>query len=198
MASKQKQCNLKAEDIDMYISEESDDYTDLDEPSSRGLKFKRRLFYDFELPEELNKELLEDNPEREKDYEEESDEELSYEEENDEKESYEEDSDEDDNSKWKSKNFKSKIIEFIGNPGLKVSSPSNNKFEWFELFLTPELVEHVVIETNRYAEQFFLAKTVSFSEGSKTEGPFSAWRRKEWIPVTKNEMYRFLGLHLQE
>lgn len=116
----------------MYISK-SGDVSVLDEPTSSGLTSKR-LYYDFDSSEELNEELLEDNLEREKNYEE---------------------RDDDDTSKWKSKHFKPKIGEFIGKPGLKISALSNNKFEWLELFLMPELVEHIVTETNWYVKRFF-------------------------------------------
>lgn len=184
MASKQS--HLKAEDIDILlnpvnVSEESDDDLSLlnEEPSASGLASEKRLKYDFGLSDESSDEMLEDNSESEEDYEEE-----------------ESDEQEEQSSEWNSNYFEPEIIEFTGNPGLKVSAPSNNKFEWLELFLTPALVEHIVTEINRYAEQFFLSEYISFSLGSAIEGPFSARRRKEWKPVTKHEMYRFLALHM--
>lgn len=97
-------------------------------------------------------------------------------------------------SGWNSDPFNPEIVEFTGDPGFKVPIPSDNKLEWLELFLTPEIVEFVVEQTNRYAEQFFIYQLKETP--LKAASPFNKRRRKEWKNVTKNEIYRFLGLHL--
>ena len=60
-------------------------------------------------------------------------------------------------------------------------------FECFELFFDKELIQQIVVETNRYAEQYKNARGNLFS--------FRSFLRS-WKPVTENEIYTVLGLFL--
>ena len=59
--------------------------------------------------------------------------------------------------------------------------------ECLELFFDKEIIQQIVIETNRYAEQYKNARGNLF--------PFRSFVRS-WTPVTENEIYTVLGLFL--
>ena len=69
---------------------------------------------------------------------------------------------------------------FTGAPGIKVDV-DDNPLEYLQLFLTAEVIDKIVIETNRYQEQ-----------EAATPQRFS--RRRKWEPVTSEDIWKFLGL----
>ena len=64
---------------------------------------------------------------------------------------------------------------------MKVDVDHDNPLAYLQLFLTDEVIEKIVIETNRYKEQQ-LAMHRKFA------------RCRKWEPVTKNDIWKFLGL----
>ncbi|KAJ8932643.1 hypothetical protein NQ318_002940 [Aromia moschata] len=74
-------------------------------------------------------------------------------------------------------------IIFSGNPVLRVPHPGNNSYDFFSLLVTDELLNHIVEQTNEYAEEVFLNK--STKEKS---------RITEWKDVTLKELKVFLGI----
>ena len=70
---------------------------------------------------------------------------------------------------------------FTGSPGIKVDIEDDNPLEYLRLFLTDEVIDKIVLETNRYEEQ-----------QSATQQLFS--RRRKWEPVTSEDIWKFLGL----
>ena len=78
-------------------------------------------------------------------------------------------------------NFKD--FPFLGNPGLKINLESDEPVEFFRLFLTDDLLENIVKETNSYAEELFL------STQTKEKS-----RITEWKPLTVATLQVFLGL----
>ncbi|XP_039620849.1 piggyBac transposable element-derived protein 4-like isoform X2 [Polypterus senegalus] len=70
---------------------------------------------------------------------------------------------------------------FTGNPGLKVSV-GHDYLDYLRLFIDDRLMEQIVNETNRYADQC-----------QKSHGkPFA--RPNRWYPVTADDMWVFFGL----
>jgi hypothetical protein len=59
--------------------------------------------------------------------------------------------------------------------------------ECFELFFDGQIIQHVVIETNRYAEQYIIQRGNLFTFRSPV---------RSWVPVTENEIHVLLGLFL--
>lgn len=74
--------------------------------------------------------------------------------------------DESSRQQWFSDGWKPRDIPFTGQPGptalLADLGPDSKPVEYFEKFLTDELLEMLVVETNRYAEQC-IAKVCVFS-----------------------------------
>ncbi|KAM5191663.1 LOW QUALITY PROTEIN: piggyBac transposable element-derived protein 4-like [Mantella aurantiaca] len=70
---------------------------------------------------------------------------------------------------------------FTGAPGMKVDIEHDNPLAYLQLFLTDEVIEKIVTETNRYKEQQSATLYRKFS-------------RIRWEPVTKNDIWNFLGL----
>ena len=74
-----------------------------------------------------------------------------------------------------------------------MSGPTNEAhnisdiIEFFELFFDREIIQLIVAETNRYAEQYKNARGNLFSFRSPV---------RSWVPVTENEVYTVLGLFL--
>ncbi|KAM5180683.1 uncharacterized protein ACMZJ9_001207 [Mantella aurantiaca] len=71
---------------------------------------------------------------------------------------------------------------FTGGPGMKVDVEHNNPLAYLQLFLIDEVIEKIVKETNRYKEQ----------QSATLHRKFS--RSRKWEPVTKNDIWNFLGL----
>ena len=79
---------------------------------------------------------------------------------------------------------------FCGNPGpttLASVVDVENCLEYFQLIITDNILDIVVKETNRYADQFFLSNTGTFPTHS---------RANNWKPLTLPELKIFLGLTL--
>jgi len=75
---------------------------------------------------------------------------------------------------------------FNKNPGLKIDIPENASVWYhFNLFCSDDIIELIVIETNRNAEQF-LSK-IRLSKAS---------RFSKWVPTNYNEIKKFIGLLL--
>ena len=78
---------------------------------------------------------------------------------------------------------------FAGSPGpttLANVTDIENCLDYFQLIVTDDILDAVVKETNRYAEQFFLASG-ALSRHS---------RANQWKPLTLPELKTFLGLTL--
>ena len=59
--------------------------------------------------------------------------------------------------------------------------------EFLDLYLTDQIMEHIVLETNLYAEQYIASNADSMSEHSNA---------RSWEETTVNEMKTFIGLIL--
>lgn len=76
------------------------------------------------------------------------------------------------------------VPEFTGQPGLKVEMNNTTPLDFFELFLTDAIIDHLVAETNRYAQQTI--------ETSHPQRRFA--RLRNWRDTNKAEMRKFIGL----
>ena len=79
---------------------------------------------------------------------------------------------------------------FTGNPGptsLANVTDVENCLEYFQVVITDDILEIVVNETNRYANQFFLSTAGTLPDQS---------RAHDWKPLTLPELKIFLGLTL--
>lgn len=75
---------------------------------------------------------------------------------------------------------------FTGQPGLKVPVGGTKPTDYYRLYLSDDLVEHFVTETNRYASQTIV-----------TIGPQKQFTRlKKWREADSPEMKKFIGLVL--
>lgn len=90
-------------------------------------------------------------------------------------------------SKWNPvTGTKQNNFNFTGNSGpLVILDEDIGPMDYFKLFFTDEIIELMVIETNRNAQQFLNTQRVS--RGSR----FSFWQ-----PINKNDMEKFMGLLL--
>lgn len=71
---------------------------------------------------------------------------------------------------------------FTGSPGLKVDVEQDNPLAYLKLFLTEDVIVKIVTETNRYHEQQSTTPLARFS------------RSRKWVPVTREDIWQFLGL----
>uniref|UniRef100_A0A8C5W7D9 PiggyBac transposable element-derived protein 4 n=1 Tax=Leptobrachium leishanense TaxID=445787 RepID=A0A8C5W7D9_9ANUR len=71
---------------------------------------------------------------------------------------------------------------FTGAPGMKVDVEHDNPLAYLQLFLTDEVIEKIVTETNRYQERQLVTLHWKFP------------RSRTWEPVTKDDIWKFLGL----
>ena len=69
---------------------------------------------------------------------------------------------------------------FTASPGPKVPLPST-VFEAAAIFITDELLDLIVTETNRYADQ-------------NIEAPSASSRKKDWKPLSREELLRFIAI----
>ncbi|XP_050061687.1 piggyBac transposable element-derived protein 5-like [Aphis gossypii] len=77
-----------------------------------------------------------------------------------------------------------KNFNLTGNSGpLVILDEDIGPMDYFKLFLTDNIIELMVIETNRNAQQFL--NTQKITRGSR----FSFWQ-----PINKNDMEKFMGL----
>ena len=85
---------------------------------------------------------------------------------------------------WRRADFVPQVIPFSGNPGLKIWPVGNEPSDFLALFLKDEDFEHLVVETNRYAEQQIAATGVL----QRTS------RAQAWKPVSLGEMQVFIAV----
>ena len=85
---------------------------------------------------------------------------------------------------WKDEANVPQDITFTGNPGLKVTMASKKPVDFFQLFVSDELINSMVVETNRYAEQ----------EINKQRPLRRSSRLKSWLPINREDMRQFLGI----
>ncbi|XP_008188519.1 piggyBac transposable element-derived protein 4-like [Acyrthosiphon pisum] len=77
-----------------------------------------------------------------------------------------------------------KQLVFNGFPGLKINISANaTVWDCFNLFFTDDIIELIVIETNRNAEQFLSSNRISKSS-----------RFTKWVPTDSKEIKLFSGL----
>lgn len=77
---------------------------------------------------------------------------------------------------------------FSGQPGLNVQiDDPANPLEFFELFITREICEHISDETNRYAEQFLEKNTLHLKEKSRVH---------YWSETDSDEIMKLLAFLL--
>lgn len=76
---------------------------------------------------------------------------------------------------------------FVGSPGLKISGHLEDPLDFFSLFFDQELVDYIVSETNRFADQFL----------ERTELTPSA-RAQNWKETDAKEIRIFLAILLYE
>ena len=77
-------------------------------------------------------------------------------------------------------------VHFAGEEKISEDLPDNpTALDFFRLYLSDDIVGHLVTETNRYADQFIAANVIP---------PHSAVN--EWKPTNADEMRAFLGLSL--
>ena len=81
-----------------------------------------------------------------------------------------------------------KLPKFTANPGLQKDLPENPfPLEYFQLFLTDEIVEHIVPQTNLHAEQAIAAAT-------ENGNPSPSSRQNKWQPTDADELKLFIAL----
>ena len=84
--------------------------------------------------------------------------------------------------------FVPKNIPFIDNECLKVRIKNDaGPMDFFNLYITPEIIELLVIETNRYAQQYIALKGDTIKEHSNVQ---------DWKETDTHEMRTFLGVLL--
>jgi len=77
-----------------------------------------------------------------------------------------------------------KNIVFNGNPGLKIDIlPNATVWDYFNLFITNEIIDLMVVETNRNADQMLNGWRIT-----------KASRYSKWTPTDSDEIKLFLGL----
>lgn len=78
---------------------------------------------------------------------------------------------------------------FTGNPGMTIPVDSKwSPLDYLKLFLDDPIVDLIITETNRYADQYITKKYTSESRRQKYG----------WYPVTRDEFWAFLGLLLYQ
>ena len=87
---------------------------------------------------------------------------------------------------WKDEPNKVSEFSFDEEPGLKINMNSKKKIDFFKLFLTDELLDLMVSETNKYAEQ-----EIDRLRPLRRKSRYSLWK-----PVDNQEMRKFLGILL--
>ncbi|XP_068112061.1 uncharacterized protein [Hyperolius riggenbachi] len=90
------------------------------------------------------------------------------------------------NPVWSPCNMHSPVIPpFTGSPGIKVPVEHFTEIDFFQLFISDNLLESIVLETNRYAQQFI------------STNPTSHYSKPGlWKPTTIGQLKQFLGLIL--
>ena len=79
-------------------------------------------------------------------------------------------------------------IPFTGDERLKVQMMGHtNPEDFFDLYVTDQLLDHIVTETNHYAQQYIAANWTTLKQYSRVT---------DWQDTTRNEMKTFLGILL--
>ena len=89
-------------------------------------------------------------------------------------------------NQWKDEPNIVKPILFTADPGLKINMESKKPLDFFRLFVTEELINIMVVETNRYATK----------EINKQRPLRRGLRFKYWKPINSEDMWQFLGVLL--
>ena len=74
-------------------------------------------------------------------------------------------------------------ISFTGEPGIQVDTKGFEPIDYFRLFFNDDIINYLVIETNRFAEQFTRDNNLKRRS-----------RAHKWYPTDPVEMKQFLGL----
>ena len=83
-------------------------------------------------------------------------------------------------------NFRPKQIRFTGEEKFLERLPTNPTVEdFFKLYITEEMIDHLVVQTNLYARQFL-------DKEKDNQKPHS--RVQEWKPTDRAEMLTFLAV----
>ena len=72
---------------------------------------------------------------------------------------------------------------FTGRAGVLIETEDFTPLDFWKLYVDDDLMNHIVCQTNLYAEQVVHGPNI---------GPMS--RKRDWSPTTKVEMYKFFGL----
>jgi hypothetical protein len=81
---------------------------------------------------------------------------------------------------WTTGNFSPRLYEFIGEPGIRISTTENSHpLEYFEAFIDEAMVNHIVEETNRYQLQNPVGERQNMAS---------------WKDTSLPEMYSFLAI----
>ncbi|KAI4463228.1 piggybac transposable element-derived protein 4 [Holotrichia oblita] len=90
------------------------------------------------------------------------------------------------NDKWTDYEGRHKIFTFTGKSGLQIELPQTiTPYEAFSLFVDDEVINMIVVETNKYAEQKL-----------KNNQHKTSSRINKWVPTNSDEIKKFLGLVL--
>ena len=83
-------------------------------------------------------------------------------------------------------NFRPKQIRFTGKEKVLERLPTNPTVEhFFRLYITEEMIDHLVVQTNLYARQFLDKEKDNLKPHS---------REHEWKPTDRAEMLTFLAM----
>ncbi len=82
--------------------------------------------------------------------------------------------------------FHPRMIPFTGNPGIQVQVPCDaSPLDYFQLYMSNDIIDHLVTETNRYASQYTERERENLTNFSNA---------RNWTETTHDEMCAFLGL----
>ena len=82
--------------------------------------------------------------------------------------------------------FQQPDVPFQGQDRVLVNLPKDaSPFEILSSYLTPDIVHHIVLETNRYAQQYLSANAATLKPSSEA---------RRWHDTTDDEMVAFIGL----
>ncbi|XP_065658413.1 uncharacterized protein LOC136082927 [Hydra vulgaris] len=87
-------------------------------------------------------------------------------------------------NQWKDEPNIVKQIQFTADPGLKINMESKKPLDFFRLLVTEELINNMVVETNRYATQ-----EINKQHPLRRNSHF-----KDWKPINSEDMRQFLGV----
>ena len=94
------------------------------------------------------------------------------------------------NEQWEETNWEPQNIPFTGIPGPAAAAADleeDDPMKFFQLFMDDNIIEHIVQQTNLYAEQ-----SIQCQQEQDKQQPHS--RSRAWKPVTLVELKKFFGL----